>query len=98
MRIYGNLQNILELLDNLSTKIAGRTPLKKSINEYWKDRIITSYESYSTLDFLNAKEYCPGHVHCVLKLTTNPVRENVRLTVKLKLFTDRHIHSSIYES
>ena len=35
--------------------------------------------------------YPPGHIHCVLKLPTNPVKEITRLSVKLKLLTDTYI-------
>ena len=40
---------------------------------------------------MNEKEYSPGHIHCVLKLPTNPVKEITRLSVKLKLLTDTYI-------
>ena len=60
-----DLPNPFELLDHPPSKICWKSTIELSINKYWKNRIVTSYELYSSLKFMNENEYSPGRIRVV---------------------------------
>ena len=87
---YG-LPNPKSLLDEPMSKLEWKRQIKTAVNSYWKDRVITDSELYSSLAYLNCDSYQPGKIHRLLQINTDPTRESTRILVKLKLVTDTYI-------
>ena len=85
-----SLPDPFEMLSNPPTKLNWKTVVNKHVNGYWEENIKSSARLYSSLSFLNCKNFKCGKRHPIITTLGN-IREVPRVSTKLKLVTGTYI-------
>ncbi|CAC5371818.1 unnamed protein product [Mytilus coruscus] len=91
-----NLQSPILLLNDPPTKHLWKKSVRIAIDRYWKNVLIQKSCTYKSLKYLGTSNFSPGNCHTLLSIgnTSDPTREAVRISVKLKVITDTYILQS----
>ena len=73
-----------------SSKARWKSLVNKHVNDYWVEIIKSRSSIYSSLEYLTADQYYPGHTHWLLQ-NSGITRDIPSIHVKLKLVTGTYI-------
>ena len=70
-------------------KVGWKKLIQTQINEYWKSRLISDCELYTSLKYLDYSSFTPNRCHWIIHIhvdnESNPSREAMLIATKLKL-------------
>ncbi|CAC5362323.1 unnamed protein product [Mytilus coruscus] len=91
-----DLHSPIILLNDPPTKYSWKKSVRSAIDRYWKNILIQKSCTYKSLKYLGTLNISPGKCHTLLFIgnTSDPTREAVRISVKLKVITDTYILQS----
>ena len=91
-----DLPDPMDILGDPPSRYSWKRQINIKVNLYWKTRIGSQADSYSSLKHLSINLFSPGNVHPLLKVgeDQDPARQANRLPVKLKLVTGTYILQS----
>ena len=89
-----NLPMAQTLLDHPSTKFKWKSQVRKKIEKYWIDHIISLVTHYKSISSISCTSFKQLDIHPVLKSVQTSVKDTQRLPIKLRLLTGTYIFQS----
>ncbi|CAG2193856.1 unnamed protein product [Mytilus edulis] len=86
-----NLPSIYNILDEPPSKLKWKNLIRKAIDTYWVDHVVTMSVYYKSISYISTANYNTGHLHNALASIQTSAKYIQRLPIKLRLLTGTYI-------